>query len=51
MATLGSVGAIAFLSMGGKKAAETQGPPLNAKSKEEESFIKYALPYPIVGTR
>jgi hypothetical protein len=28
--------------MGGKKVAETQGPPINAKSKEEESFIKYA---------
>jgi hypothetical protein len=39
MATLGVMGAITFLSMGGKKAKE-QGPPMNASSKEEEKFIK-----------
>lgn len=41
MATLGTAGAIAFLSMGGKKAAEDNSPPINAKTKEEESFVKY----------
>jgi F-type H+-transporting ATPase subunit k len=39
MATLGTAGAIGFLSMGGKKAADNQ-PPINAGSKEEENFVK-----------
>ena len=43
MATLGTTFLGAYLSMGGKKAADP-GPPLNAKSKEEESFIKYLSP-------
>jgi F-type H+-transporting ATPase subunit k len=29
------------LSMGGKKAADPTSPPINAKSKDEESFVKY----------
>ncbi|KAF2464480.1 uncharacterized protein BDR25DRAFT_296723 [Lindgomyces ingoldianus] len=40
MATLGTTFVGAYLSMGGKKAESNQGPPINAKSKEEESFIK-----------
>jgi hypothetical protein len=41
MATLGTMGAISFLSMGGSKAKKTQGPPINAQSPDEEKFIKY----------
>ncbi|ORY05816.1 hypothetical protein BCR34DRAFT_453970, partial [Clohesyomyces aquaticus] len=40
IATLGTTFAGAFLAMGGKKAEQAAGPALNAKSKEEESFIK-----------
>ena len=42
MATLGVTFAGVYLSRGGNKNAD-QGPPLNAKSKEEESFIKYVF--------
>lgn len=42
MATLGTTFVGSWLAMRGGKA-EQQGPPINAKSKEEESFIKYAL--------
>ncbi|KAJ4291652.1 hypothetical protein N0V90_009547 [Kalmusia sp. IMI 367209] len=40
MATLGTTFLGAYLSMGGSKKTDTNTPPLNAKSKEEESFIK-----------
>jgi F-type H+-transporting ATPase subunit k len=51
MATLGATGLGAWLSMRGGKAAEPQqSPPLNAKSKEEENFIKYET-YPTSGTQ
>ncbi|KAF2877271.1 hypothetical protein BDV95DRAFT_601682 [Massariosphaeria phaeospora] len=42
MATLGTLGAGVVLSLGGSssKKADASTPPLNAKSKEEESFIK-----------
>ncbi|KAF2661906.1 hypothetical protein K491DRAFT_686884 [Lophiostoma macrostomum CBS 122681] len=40
MATLGTTGAIAYLSLSGGKKPEQTGPAINAKSKEEESFIK-----------
>jgi F-type H+-transporting ATPase subunit k len=30
------------LSTGGSKAKTAQGPPINAQSPDEESFIKYA---------
>ena len=41
MATLGTVSVISYFSMGGTKAKE-KGPALNATSKDEEKFIKYA---------
>jgi F-type H+-transporting ATPase subunit k len=40
MATLGTTFAVAYLSLGGSKKPEQTGPAINAKSKEEESFIK-----------
>jgi F-type H+-transporting ATPase subunit k len=40
MATLGATFAGAYLSMGGKKTEAANTPPINAKSKEEESFVK-----------
>ena len=40
MATLGVTFAGAYLSMGGSSKADPNNPPINAKSKEEESFIK-----------
>lgn len=42
MITLGTFGAIAAISMGGKQKAKQDGPPINATSKEEEKFIQYA---------
>jgi hypothetical protein len=41
MATLGTFGLVSYLSMGGSKKKE-QGPALNASSKDEENFIRYA---------
>lgn len=41
MATLATLGGGVALSMGGSKVAKAQGPPLNAQSPDEESFIKY----------
>jgi F-type H+-transporting ATPase subunit k len=41
MATLGVVFTGAFLSVGGKKIEDPTSPPINAKSKDEESFVKY----------
>ena len=43
MATLGTTFAGAYLSMGGSKKDEQSTPPINAKTKEEESFVKYAF--------
>jgi F-type H+-transporting ATPase subunit k len=40
MATLGITFTGAALSMGGKKAEDPTTPPINAKSSEEESFVK-----------
>jgi F-type H+-transporting ATPase subunit k len=40
MATLGVTFAGAYLSMGGSSKADPNNPPINAKSKEEESFVK-----------
>ncbi|USP74688.1 hypothetical protein yc1106_01962 [Curvularia clavata] len=40
MATLGTTFAGAALSLGGKKAEDPTTPPINAKSSEEESFVK-----------
>ncbi|KAF2198367.1 hypothetical protein GQ43DRAFT_338884, partial [Delitschia confertaspora ATCC 74209] len=40
MATLGSAAAIGYFSMGGSKKPADNQPPLNAKSKDEENFIK-----------
>ncbi|KAL2073996.1 hypothetical protein VTL71DRAFT_7774 [Oculimacula yallundae] len=40
MITLGVLGGGAALSMGGSTAKKTQGPPINASSPDEESFIK-----------
>lgn len=45
MATLGTTFVGSWLAMGGgSKADKPTGPPINAKSKEEESFIKYDMP-------
>jgi len=41
IATLGITFTGAALSMGGKKAADPTSPPINAKSPDEESFVKY----------
>ena len=45
MATLGTAFAIPFMMSGGKKEAPgaKNTPPINASSKEEESFITYVL--------
>ncbi|KAF1960692.1 hypothetical protein CC80DRAFT_488970 [Byssothecium circinans] len=40
IATLGTTFLGAYLSMGGSSKADKNTPPINAKSKEEESFIK-----------
>ncbi|KAL5375641.1 hypothetical protein PMIN06_010519 [Paraphaeosphaeria minitans] len=40
MATLGTTFLGAYISMGGSKKTEQTTPPINAKSKEEESFVK-----------
>ncbi|KAF1998758.1 hypothetical protein P154DRAFT_577624 [Amniculicola lignicola CBS 123094] len=40
IATLTTTGAIAYLSLSGGKKSEQAGPAINAKSKEEESFVK-----------
>ena len=41
IATLGITFTGAALAMGGKKAEDPTSPPINAKSKDEESFVKY----------
>ncbi len=43
IATLSVTFAGAYLSTRGGKAEEVTQPPINAKSKEEESFVKYGL--------
>jgi len=44
MATLGLLGGLVSVSMGGGSAAKkTSIPPINAQSPDEESFIKYVL--------
>lgn len=43
MLTLGVTIGGAALSMGGKKADAPTAPPINAKSKDEESFVKCVL--------
>lgn len=40
MATLGTTFLGAYLSLSGGPKPDTKNPPINAKSKEEESFIK-----------
>lgn len=40
MATLGITFTGAALSMGGKKVEDPTTPPINAKSPDEESFVK-----------
>ncbi|KAH8678693.1 hypothetical protein BGZ60DRAFT_370634 [Tricladium varicosporioides] len=40
IATLGLLFGGSSLAMGGSKAPKAQGPPLNAQSPDEESFIK-----------
>lgn len=44
MATLGTTFVGSWLALRGGDKPEQQGPPLNAKSKDEENFIKYELP-------
>ncbi|KAI9799378.1 MAG: hypothetical protein M1833_004078 [Piccolia ochrophora] len=43
MTTLGVMGAIGAVSLGGSKKTKEQGPPINATSSEEENFIKEFL--------
>lgn len=44
MATLGTTFLGSWLALrGGSKPEKEQGPPINAKSKEEENFVKYAM--------
>ncbi|KAK5016578.1 hypothetical protein BJ546DRAFT_1059174 [Cryomyces antarcticus] len=40
MATLGTTFLGAFAAMGGSKASQQSGPPINATSKDEEKFIQ-----------
>ncbi|KAG0652606.1 hypothetical protein D0Z07_0463 [Hyphodiscus hymeniophilus] len=40
MITLGTMAGGVTLSMGGSKAQKAQGPPINASSPDEETFIK-----------
>ncbi|MCJ1304675.1 hypothetical protein MMC08_007488 [Hypocenomyce scalaris] len=40
MITLGTMGVIGAVSMGGKQKAKQEGPPINATSKDEEKFIQ-----------
>jgi F-type H+-transporting ATPase subunit k len=42
MLTLGALGGLSATFMGGSAAKKTQGPPINAQSPDEETFIKYA---------
>ena len=44
MATLGTTFAGAWLSMRGGEKVDKSTPPINAKSKDEESFVKYGSP-------
>lgn len=44
MATLGVTFTGAALSMGGKKTDDPTTPPINAKSSEEENFVKCVYP-------
>jgi hypothetical protein len=41
MMTLGALGGLSATFMGGSAAKKTQGPPINAQSPDEESFIRY----------
>ncbi len=43
MLTLGAIGGLSAVSMGGSTPKKTQGPPINAQSPDEESFIKYVI--------
>ncbi|KAI9797766.1 MAG: hypothetical protein M1825_005700 [Sarcosagium campestre] len=40
LATLGSMGLLGAVSLGGSKKSKTEGPPINATNSEEENFIK-----------
>ena len=40
MLTLGALGGLSVAFSGGSAAKKTQAPPINAKSPDEESFIK-----------
>lgn len=41
MLTLGTIGGLSAMSMGGSAAKKAQGPPIKAQSPDEETFIKY----------
>lgn len=45
MATLGTAFGGAALAMGGSKKEKAKGPPIEAKSSDEEAFIKYVLQF------
>ena len=44
MGVLGFFGGLGYWSTSGGAAKKEQLPPLNAKSPDEEKFIKYVLP-------
>lgn len=41
MLVLGLMGSLTVYSTGGSKVEKAKGPPINAQSPDEESFIKY----------
>ena len=41
MAVLGLMGGLTVALTGGSKVEKAKGPPINAQSPDEESFIKY----------
>ncbi len=46
MATLGAMFGGTYLAMRGGEKKTAQGPPINASSKDEETFIQYAVVLP-----
>jgi len=43
MGVLGLLTGLTAISTGGSKVEKAKGPPINAQSPDEESFIKYVL--------
>lgn len=51
IATLATTITGAVLATGGKKAEDLSQPPINAKSKDEESFVKYVCAWVVAARR